>query len=82
MNRYDLNKCINDNINDNNSCYLLLEIRSKLSPLINQIIRIQNPDKRNNIEFLNGSPFYDDIIMNINLKKLVRFKVVLQNKIN
>ena len=40
MNKYNLNKCINNNINDNNSRYLLLEIKSSLAPLINQIIRI------------------------------------------
>ena len=59
MDKYDLNKCINDNINDNNSRYLLLEIKSTLAPLINQIIRIQNPDKKD-IDFINGSPFSDD----------------------
>ena len=59
MNKYNLNKCINNNINDNNSRYLLLEIKSSLASLINQIIRIQNPDKRD-IEFINGSPFSDD----------------------
>jgi len=59
MDKYDLNKCINDNINDNNCRYLLLEIKSTLAPLINQIIRIQNPDKKD-IDFINGSPFSDD----------------------
>ena len=34
LDKYDLNKCINDNINDNNSRYLLLEIRSNIAPLI------------------------------------------------
>ena len=28
LNKYDLNKCINENINDNNSRYLLLEVTS------------------------------------------------------
>ena len=59
MDKYDLNKCINDNINDNNSRYLLLEIKSNLAPLINQIINVQNPDKKE-IDFINGSPFSDD----------------------
>ena len=59
MDKYDLNKCINDNINDNNSRYLLLEIKSNLAPLINQIIRLQNPDKKD-IDFINGSPFSDE----------------------
>ena len=61
MDKYDLNKCINDNINDNHSRYLLLEIKSTLASLINQIIKIQNPDKKEeNIHFINGSPFSDD----------------------
>ena len=37
LDKYNLNKCINDNINDNNSRYLLLEIRSNLAPLIKSI---------------------------------------------
>ena len=56
---YDLNKCINDNINDNNGRYLLLEIKSNLSTLIVKNIKIENPEKRD-IEFINGSPFSDD----------------------
>ena len=57
---YDLNKCINDNINDNNSRYLLLEIRSNIAPLINQIIRAQNPERKDKIDTIIGSPFSDD----------------------
>jgi len=57
--KYDINKCIFDNINDsNNPRYLLLEIKPSLSSLIYQIIKIQNPDKT--IEFYDGSPFVDD----------------------
>ena len=56
---YDLNKCINDNINDNNGRYLLLEIKSNLSTLIVKNIKIENPEKRD-IDFINGSPFSDD----------------------
>ena len=57
--RYDLNKCINDNINDNNnSRYLLLGIKQSLSSLIYQIIKIQNPEKT--IELYDGSPFIND----------------------
>ena len=37
MDKYDLNKSINDNINDNNSRYLLLEISQNLSSLINNV---------------------------------------------
>ena len=57
--KYDLNECINNNINDNNSRYLLLEIRSNLAPLINKIIRLQNSERNNNIDTLIGSPFSD-----------------------
>ena len=69
IDKYDLNKCINDNINDNNSRYLLLEIRSNLAPLINRIIRIQNPDKKG-IELINGSPFSDDSNTEYKIKKV------------
>jgi len=57
--KYNLNKCIQDNINDNNSRYLLLEIKSNVAPLINQIIRVQNPERKN-IGTIIGSPFSDD----------------------
>ena len=57
--KYDLNKCIIDNINDtNNPRYLLLEIKPSLSSLIYQNIKIQNIGK--NIDFYDGSPFSDD----------------------
>ena len=87
MNKYDLNKCINDNINDNNSRYLLLSIKSSLAPLINQIIRIQNPDKKD-IDFINGSPFSDDNNNEYKVKKVSEIQnsaskqdkiVILQN---
>ena len=67
--KYNLNKCINDNINDNNSRYLLLEIQSNLAPLINQVIRIQNPEKKD-IDFINGSPFPDDNNNEYKVKKV------------
>ena len=86
IDNYDLNKCINDNINDNNSRYLLLEIRSNLAPLINRIIRIQNPDKKG-IELINGSPFPDDNNNEYKIKKVGEIQnvakeeelVILQN---
>ena len=57
INRYNLIKCINDNINDNNSRYLLLRINPNLSTLIiNFINKIQNK----NVTLINGSPFSDD----------------------
>ena len=56
--KYDLNNCLNDNINDNcNSRYLLLGIKPSLSPLIYQIINIQNPNK-SKIELYEGSPIF------------------------
>ena len=60
VDKFDLNKTINDNINDNNSRYLLLEIKSNLSSLIIENIKTQNPEKKSNIIFINGSPFSDD----------------------
>jgi len=86
IDNYDLNKCINDNINDNNSHYLLLEIRSTLAPLINRIIRIQNPDKKG-IKLINGSPFSDDNNLEYKIKKVGEIQneakeeglVILQN---
>ena len=55
----DLNKCINDNINDKNSRYLLLEISSNLAPLIIQNIKLQNPEIKD-IDIIIGSPFSDN----------------------
>ena len=71
INDYNLNKCINDNIKDN-SRYLLLEIKSSLTPLICRNIKLQNPNKTS-IELYDGSPFIDDN------NKEYRFKVI--NKI-
>ena len=68
--KYDLNKCINNNINDNNSRYLLLEIRSNLNPLINRIIRVQNSDRKGNVDTLIGSPFSDDNNSDYKAKKI------------
>ena len=59
LNDYNLNKCINDNIKDNNSRYLLLEIMPSLTPLICQNIKLQNPYKTE-IQVYDGSPFIDD----------------------
>ena len=59
ISKYELNKCINDNINDINSRYLLLEIKPSLASLIYQNIKIQNVEKK--YDFNEGSPFVDDI---------------------
>ena len=89
LDKYDLNKCINDNINDNNSRYLLLEIKSpsSLAPLINRIIKIQNPEK--NILQRNGSPFSDDNNNEYKVKKVGEIQddakeecVIIQQKLD
>jgi hypothetical protein len=59
LDKYDLNKCIKDNISDNNGRYLLLEIKSNIAPLINQIIRVQS-SYRKDIDTIIGSPFPED----------------------
>ena len=57
--KYDLNKCIIDNINGiNNSRYLLIGTKSCLSSIIYNIIKIQYPDKT--IELYEGSPYAED----------------------
>ena len=71
INEYNLNNCINDNIRDINSRYLLLEIKPSLTSLIYQNIKLQNPFK--NIVLYDGSPFEDDN------NKEYRFKII--NKI-
>ena len=58
--KYNINECINDNINSINSRYLLLEIKPSLSSLIYQNIKIQNPQKKDKIKLYEGSPFADD----------------------
>ena len=58
LRKYDLNTCINNNINDCKSRYLLLEINPSLAPLIHQNITKQNPYKQT--FFFEGSPFIDD----------------------
>ena len=56
--KYNLSKCITDNINDINSRFLLIEVNYSLSLLLYKIIQIQNPDKK--IDFYELSPFKDD----------------------
>ena len=55
---YNYNCCLNDNINDRNSRYLLLGIQSSLKSIIYNHIKIQNPFK--DIIFIEESPFIDD----------------------
>ena len=59
LDKYDLNICINDNISYNNCRDLLLEIKSYMAPLINQIIRAQN-SYRKDTDTIIGSPFSDN----------------------
>ena len=59
INDYNLNYCINENIWDNNSRYLLLEIEQNLTTLIYQNIKLQNILKEP-IKLYDGSPFVDD----------------------
>ena len=66
--KYNINRCLFDNINDNNSRNLLLGINPNLSSFIIQNIRMKNPDKKN-IEIINGSPFIDDNNYNYKIKK-------------
>ena len=69
LEKYNQNKCINDNISDNNSRYLLLEISSNIAPLINQVIRSQS-SYRKNIDTIIGSPFPDDNNSDYKAKKV------------
>ena len=58
---YNLNNCINDNIKDNNSRYLLLEVNQTLTTLIYQNIILQNLNIiKDEINLYDGSPFIDD----------------------
>ena len=65
---YNLNKCINENIKDINGRYLLLQVKSSLTTLIYQNIKLQNPFKE--IRLYDGSPFVDDINKEYRIKKI------------
>ncbi len=54
-----LSKCIQGNISNNNSRYLLLEIRSNIVSLVNQIIKIQNLGIKKTDTII-GNPFSND----------------------
>jgi len=71
INDYNLNKSINDNIQDNNSRYLLLEVKQSLNTLIFQNIRLQNENTiKDEIELYDGSPFVDDTNNEYRFKKI------------
>ena len=60
INNYDLNSCINDNINDKNSSrFILLEVKQSLTTLICQKIKSQN-EYYKTTKLYDGSPFIDD----------------------
>ena len=69
---YNLNNCINENILDNNSRFLLLEIKRSLTTLICQYIKLENPNK--NIIIYDGSPFSDDNNKEYRIKILNQIK--------
>ena len=75
--KYNLNKCIDDNINDNNSRYLLLEIKPDLTSLFIQKIKNQFQDKKD-IYIINESPFSDD--KNYINKKITEMKNLIVQK--
>ena len=58
LSKYNLNRAIIDNINNTYSRYLLLEVKSSLTPLILQNLKRKIFDKK--ITYLEGSPFIDD----------------------
>ena len=65
---YNINRCIHDNILDNNSRYLLLQIKPSLNDLISQSIRNQIPEK--NIITYERSPFINDNNKDYRLNKI------------
>ena len=75
INKYNLNRCINDNINDINSRYLLLEINQSLTPLIVQNIRLEN-EQFKKIKLIDGSPFHDDDNNEYRFKKISEIREV------
>ena len=66
---YNLNKCINDNIRDPYSRYLLLFVSPSLTTLIYENIRLQNIYYKNIILY-DGSPFVDDNNKEYRYKKI------------
>ena len=85
INDYNLNSCINSNIRDFHSRYLLLQVSPTLTTLIYQNIKLQN--QLIDIELYDGSPFIDDNNKEYRFKKInqiqddARFEklIVLEN---
>jgi hypothetical protein len=68
INDYNLNSCINSNIRDFHSRYLLLQVSPTLTTLIYQNIKLQN--QLIDIELYDGSPFIDDNNKEYRFKKI------------
>ena len=73
INDYNMNKCINDNINDINSRNLLISTNPYLYPIIYQYIKLNNPYKESIILY-EGSPFINDNNDEYIYKKLTEIK--------
>ena len=58
INNYNIKKCIKENIKDENSRFLLLEIKQSLIPFIIEYITLENPFK--DIKLIAGSSFISD----------------------
>ena len=69
IDKYDRIKCIYDNINDENSRYLLLKIKQSLALLIHQNIK-KKLNQKKNVIFYEGSPFIGDEDMEYQYSKL------------
>ena len=72
---YNLNNCINDNIKDNNSRYLLLQVNQALTTLIYQNILLQNLNIiKDEIKLYDGSLFIDDNNKEYRFKKIAEIQ--------
>ena len=66
--KYNIIRCLIDNINDYNNRFLLLNINPNISKFIYQTLRYLNPDKK--IIIMKGSPYPDDINKDYNFVKI------------
>ena len=70
VDRYDIIKCIYDNIKDINSRYILLVIKQSVAYLIQQNIKKEVIMVKENVPFEEGSPFENDEGMEYQYRKL------------